>query len=217
EATGDEIDDEIREVFLEEFAEEIDNLDQLVPPWRAEPDNLERLRPIRRVFHTLKGSGRLVGARLLGEFSWKIENMLNRVLDGSRPATPAVIALVEQAQLALPQLHGALRGEGAVSVDLSAIERTADRVAAGEEARHAPGQPATTAGAPREVGGAVEAAGDDAIDQSDVPAEVEAGVQPADAPAEPAGTAAEAGGAAMSGGGGIPACVDPVLFEILDA
>src|SRR5690606_32335233 len=56
EATGDEIDDEIREVFLEEFAEEIDNLDQLLPLWRAQPDDLERLRPIRRVFHTLKGS-----------------------------------------------------------------------------------------------------------------------------------------------------------------
>src|SRR5690606_25898065 len=71
EAVGDEIDDEIREVFLEEFAEEIDNLDALLPPWREQPDDLERLRPIRRVFHTLKGSGRLVGARTLGEFSWK--------------------------------------------------------------------------------------------------------------------------------------------------
>src|SRR5690606_20469794 len=93
EATGDEIDDEIREVFLEEFAEEIDNLDQLLTLWRAQPDDLERLRPIRRVFHTLMGSGRLVGARTLGEFSRKIENMLNRVLDGSRPASPAVVAM----------------------------------------------------------------------------------------------------------------------------
>src|SRR5690606_26592451 len=80
EATGDEIDDEIREVFLEEFGEEIDNLDQMLPVWREKPEDMERLRPIRRVFHTLKGSGRLVGARALGEFSWKVENMLNRVL-----------------------------------------------------------------------------------------------------------------------------------------
>src|SRR5690606_12587809 len=60
EEVGDEIDDEIREVFLEEFAEEIDNLDRLLPLWRAHPEDLDRLRPIRRVFHTLKGSGRLV-------------------------------------------------------------------------------------------------------------------------------------------------------------
>src|SRR3546814_8652635 len=74
------------EVFLEEFGEEIDNLDRMLPVWRERPDDLERLRPIRRVFHTLKGSGRLVGARALGEFSRKVENMLNRVLDGTREA-----------------------------------------------------------------------------------------------------------------------------------
>src|SRR3546814_3295060 len=87
----------IREVFLEEFGEEIDNLDRMLPVWRERPDDLERLRPIRRVFHTLKGSGRLVGARALGEFSWKVENMLNRVLDGTREASPAVVAMVDQA------------------------------------------------------------------------------------------------------------------------
>ena len=96
EATGDEIDDEIREVFLEEFEEEISNLDELLPPWRDAPEDMEKLRPIRRVFHTLKGSGRLVGAKTLGEFSWKIENMLNRVLDGTRAASPAVVAMVDQ-------------------------------------------------------------------------------------------------------------------------
>src|SRR5690606_24172121 len=58
EATGDAIDDEIREIFLEEFEEEIGNLNSMLPEWQAAPDDLEKLRPIRRVFHTLKGSGR---------------------------------------------------------------------------------------------------------------------------------------------------------------
>ncbi len=133
EATGDEIDDEIREVFLEEFGEEIDNLDELLPVWRQKPDDMERLRPIRRVFHTLKGSGRLVGARTLGEFSWKIENMLNRVLDHTREASPAVVGLVDQAFYVLPQLLSALRGTGAVSADLEGMQAIADRVAEGEE------------------------------------------------------------------------------------
>ncbi len=66
-----DIDDDIRDVFLEEFDEELVNLGQLLPVWRAAPNNPEHLRPIRRVFHTLKGSGRLVGASVLGEFSWK--------------------------------------------------------------------------------------------------------------------------------------------------
>ncbi|MCW0394358.1 Sensor histidine kinase RcsC [Xanthomonas sacchari] len=129
-----EIDEEIRAVFLEEFDEELVNLGALLPAWRAAPAHTESLRPIRRVFHTLKGSGRLVGARVLGEFSWKIESMLNRVLDGSRPASPAVVAMVEQAYAVLPQLNAALRGNGTVQADLDAIQTVAERIAAGEEA-----------------------------------------------------------------------------------
>jgi chemosensory pili system protein ChpA (sensor histidine kinase/response regulator) len=128
-----DIDDEIREVFLEEFEEEIANLRQLLPAWRAQLDNLEQLRPIRRVFHTLKGSGRLVGAKVLGEFSWKIENMLNRVLDRTRPPSHAVAALLELACEALPELYAALRGQGAITADLAGLQDLADRLAAGEE------------------------------------------------------------------------------------
>lgn len=135
---GENIDQDIREVFIEEFDEELVNLGNLVPAWRIAPDNMDRLRPIRRVFHTLKGSGRLVGARTLGEFSWKIEGMLNRVLDGSRPASPAVVALVGQAYDVLPQLNAALRDGSRVTADLQAMQAIADRVAAGEETFHVP-------------------------------------------------------------------------------
>ena len=142
---ANEIDSDIREVFLEEFDEELANLGQLLPIWRAAPDSAENLRPIRRVFHTLKGSGRLVGARTLGEFSWKIEGMLNRVLDGSRPASPAVVAMVEQAYEVLPQLNAALRGTGRVQADLLAIQGVADRIGSGEEAWYVPVAPAVAA------------------------------------------------------------------------
>ncbi len=143
---GEDIDQDIRDVFIEEFDEELENLGKLLPAWRAAPANMERLRPVRRVFHTLKGSGRLVGARTLGEFSWKIESMLNRVLDGSRPASPAVLALVGQAYDVLPELNAALRGSGSIHSDLLAIQDVADRVAAGEEAFYVAG--ASEAAAP---------------------------------------------------------------------
>ncbi|TYT23097.1 response regulator [Luteimonas viscosa] len=133
ESVGEEIDEEIREVFLEEFAEEIDNLDGLLPQWRAAPADMEKLRPIRRVFHTLKGSGRLVGARVLGEFSWKIENMLNRVLDGSRPPSAAVVAMVDRAFYTLPELQAALRGESSLVTDLQPLQDAAERIAGGDE------------------------------------------------------------------------------------
>ena len=154
---GENIDQDIRDVFIEEFDEELVNLGNLLPVWRAAPDNLDRLRPIRRVFHTLKGSGRLVGARTLGEFSWKIEGMLNRVLDGTRPASPAVVAMVTQAFEVLPQLNAALRDGSRVHADLQAMQGIADRVAAGEETFHVPLQrPAAAPVAPVDAPAALE-------------------------------------------------------------
>ncbi|HEY5972615.1 MAG TPA: Hpt domain-containing protein, partial [Pseudoxanthomonas sp.] len=133
EMAANDIDDDIREVFMEEFDEEIVNLGQLLAAWSKAPNDLERLRSIRRVFHTLKGSGRLVGAKLLGEFSWKIENMLNRVLDGSRPPSGAVVSVLEHSTQVLPQLNAALRGQGEVHADLAGLQDLSDRVASGEE------------------------------------------------------------------------------------
>ncbi|MGB3394418.1 MAG: Hpt domain-containing protein [Stenotrophomonas sp.] len=143
--SAEQVDQDIREVFIEEFDEELENLGRLLPIWRAAPDNVERLRPVRRVFHTLKGSGRLVGARTLGEFSWKIESMLNRVLDGSRRASPAVVAMVNQAFEVLPQFNAALRGSGHIHSDVLGMQDVADRIAAGEEAFYVAGEVAAAA------------------------------------------------------------------------
>lgn len=129
---AEDIDEEIREVFVEEVQEEIDNLRQLLPAWQASPEDVEALKPIRRVFHTLKGSGRLVGAMVLGEFAWKIESMLNRVLDKTIPPRPEVLSLVAEARDVLPHLLAALRGEAGHYADLEGIEQAADALAAGQ-------------------------------------------------------------------------------------
>ncbi|WP_460732229.1 Hpt domain-containing protein, partial [Lysobacter tyrosinilyticus] len=203
---SDDIDDEIREVFLEELQEEIANLGELLTPWRATPDDAERMRPIRRVFHTLKGSGRLVGAKTLGEFSWKVENMLNRVLDGTRPASPAVVALVGHAYEALPQLHAALRGEAAITADLAGIEAVADRLAAGEEAIFTP----RAAAAPQPVVEPVPELADAAvvaINVGDLHPEL------AEATYDEVATAPVRAEPAVIPG--VPASVDAVLLEIL--
>ena len=133
-SASDEIDAEIREVFVEEVQEEIENLNRNLPLWQSDVNDFERLKPIRRSFHTLKGSGRLVGALALGDFSWKVENMLNRVLDKTIPPSAAVQTLTGQAIGVLPELLAALRGEGAPKSDIGAIMSAAERLAAGEEA-----------------------------------------------------------------------------------
>jgi len=132
--TVDGIDDEIREIFLEETEEEIGNLRAALGHWLADPERSDALVPIRRSFHTLKGSGRLVGARLLGEFAWKVENMLNRVLDGTIGPHEGVQALVRHAVDALPQLKAALEGDATPAAPIAAIMETADRLAMGDVA-----------------------------------------------------------------------------------
>jgi chemosensory pili system protein ChpA (sensor histidine kinase/response regulator) len=130
------IDDDIRDIFLEEMQEEIDNLHAARKHWLADAQQLDALTPIRRSFHTLKGSGRLVGAALLGEFAWKVENMLNRVLDQSIPPSEGVQDVVSAAIDALPQLRAALLGEGAVTAPVAAIMEIAERLSSGQaEAR----------------------------------------------------------------------------------
>ncbi|MBL0027741.1 MAG: Hpt domain-containing protein [Rhodanobacteraceae bacterium] len=138
---SDDIDEEIREVFLEEVQEEVENLNRSLPDWKNNTADFERLKPVRRSFHTMKGSGRLVGAMALGEFSWKVENMLNRVLDKSIAISPAVIDLLEQAVAALPALLAALRGEQLRGVDIPQIIEVAEKLSAGEEAWVRPAEP----------------------------------------------------------------------------
>lgn len=126
------IDDDIRDIFLEEMQEEIDNLHAARKTWLADPQQIDSLTSIRRSFHTLKGSGRLVGATMLGEFAWKVENMLNRVLDQSIPPSQGVQEVVSAAIDALPQLRTALTGDGLVTAPLTAIMEISERLSAGQ-------------------------------------------------------------------------------------
>ena len=82
-ADEEPIDEELMEVFIEEVGEVLETIAEYFPQWCADTDNKEALSEIRRAFHTLKGSGRMVRALVIGELGWSIENLLNRVLDRS--------------------------------------------------------------------------------------------------------------------------------------
>ncbi|WP_223570386.1 Hpt domain-containing protein [Pseudomonas sp. BF-R-26] len=98
------VDDELREVFLEETDEVLEILEEYLPRWSANPDSTSVLSELRRAFHTLKGSGRMVRALVLGELAWAVENLLNRVLEHSVAPGPAVQQLVGDALKLMPDL-----------------------------------------------------------------------------------------------------------------
>lgn len=129
---ADEIDPEIREIFVEEAREVAELLDQTVPGWARQPERHEALVTIRRAFHTLKGSGRMVGASAIGEFGWAIERLLNRCIEGAVPLSPPVIDLVVAAQALLPALIEGFQRAEAPPDALAALVTRADTLAEGQ-------------------------------------------------------------------------------------
>lgn len=103
------IDDEIIEIFVEEADEVLATLDEYMPRWAANMADEDAIITIRRAFHTLKGSGRMVDAQDIGELAWSIENLLNRVLDRTVTAQPPQVQLIEQVLKVIPGLVDAFK------------------------------------------------------------------------------------------------------------
>ena len=78
-----EQDAEILEIFIEELDEIFAELEPLLVKWMEQPHQQDVLTDVRRHFHTLKGSGRMVGAKSSGELAWTVEDTLNRVISGT--------------------------------------------------------------------------------------------------------------------------------------
>ncbi|MGY2289167.1 Hpt domain-containing protein [Pseudomonas sp. SDO528_S397] len=98
------VDDELRDVFLEETAEVLDVLHRYLPGGAASLEDKAALGELRRAFHTLKGSGRMVRAQVLAELAWAVENLLNRVLERSVKPGPDGLAVLDEAVALLPDL-----------------------------------------------------------------------------------------------------------------
>jgi chemosensory pili system protein ChpA (sensor histidine kinase/response regulator) len=125
------IDEEILEIFLEEVVEVLGNLDAALPKWSAQPGDTESLAEIRRAYHTLKGSGRMVGAAVLGELAWSVENMLNRVMDGTIEASRPIIDLTEKVRGLIPELREAFAEGRDPATDVTPWMERADVLASG--------------------------------------------------------------------------------------
>jgi chemosensory pili system protein ChpA (sensor histidine kinase/response regulator) len=125
-------DPELVEVFIEEAKEELENIQARLPLWIENTENSEALIAVRRSFHTLKGSGRMVGAQLLGEFAWSIENLLNRIINQTLATSPAMLEFISEAAGAMPALVEQLEIGIAPRVDIHALMKRAQAFAGGE-------------------------------------------------------------------------------------
>jgi chemosensory pili system protein ChpA (sensor histidine kinase/response regulator) len=134
------VDAELLGVFLEEAGEVLGSIEGELARSRAQPQDLELLATIRRGFHTLKGSGRMVGLMDLGEVAWEVEQVMNRWLQKNWPASAELHELIAQARGAFSGWIAQLR-EGGLQAEIDArdIVAMAVQLRAAETAGAAPG------------------------------------------------------------------------------
>ncbi|MEJ5989692.1 Hpt domain-containing protein [Ramlibacter sp. PS3R-8] len=116
----DDGEEELRDIFLEEAREVVVNGLAALEALAQEPGNLADLTTLRRAFHTLKGSSRMVGLNEFGEAAWSLEQVLNTWLADQKEATDDLRALSTQA----------LKGFGRWIEDIDARDDAAWRPAA---------------------------------------------------------------------------------------
>ncbi|MEX0900660.1 MAG: Hpt domain-containing protein [Gammaproteobacteria bacterium] len=122
---GEDSDPALLEIYLEEARECVATARTQFEQWRAQPDDAGTRVDLQRAFHTLKGSGRMVGALRTAEFSRSFEEVLERVEAESAPVTPGIVDLVGAALSVLPALLEQIESGREVGVPLVPLQKTA--------------------------------------------------------------------------------------------
>ncbi|MDP4547756.1 Hpt domain-containing protein [Marinobacter sp. MDS2] len=128
----DLIDDEILEIFIEEAGEVLETINEYLPMLLRQYDDRSALAEVRRAFHTLKGSGRMVGAGVISELSWSVENMLNRIIEGSIFMNDDLAQLLQDVTDVIPTLVSDFEQRIDARVDTAPLEARAQALASGE-------------------------------------------------------------------------------------
>ena len=147
-------DDEMREVFLEEAREVLHDAGVATADLAHAPSDLALLTTVRRAFHTLKGSSRMVGLKEFGEAAWACEQMYNTQLADHRAAGPELIDFTNGVLARLGDWVADIAAHRDTARTAAAIKAAAQRLAAGEAAL-----PLVTAPAPLSEAEALSAFG----------------------------------------------------------
>jgi len=162
-ASTESVDSELLSVYLEEANEVLAAVAGNLALLRQRTTDASVLTAIRRGFHTLKGSGRMVGLTRLGDVAWLVEKTLNQWLQEELPASDELLQMIEAAQRYFSEAVANLKAGAPVPGDAALralVEGVRSRLpAAGMEAQGPLAQSpdaGVSAGAVVEVAGAVE-------------------------------------------------------------
>jgi chemosensory pili system protein ChpA (sensor histidine kinase/response regulator) len=142
-------DTELLAIFLEEARDVLTTISHNLDVLRQKPDDGAALGILRRAFHTLKGSGRMVGLTHLGEAAWCAERTLNDWIQRGCAVTPELVDFLQAAHGCQADCVDQLARDGRALVHADEIARWAERVkgAPGPEPSAPAQQPQADAGA----------------------------------------------------------------------
>ncbi|MHB1237948.1 MAG: Hpt domain-containing protein [Gallionella sp.] len=170
---------ELMEIFLEEANEVLATMGEASEVCQNNPDDQESMTVIRRGFHTLKGSGRMVGLNDLGETAWRLEQLMNTWLGEKKPASNDLLHLVGRARGVFQDWVDALQANQTISLPVTALLDAVDRLAQGQPLDAAPVPVAVVDESVAPVDSAIEVAMPDvwAEAESAIDNEIEPGIE----------------------------------------
>ena len=124
-------DAELLEIFLEEAKEVLGIMRDNVEISQLHPEDLEPLITMRRGFHTLKGSGRMVGLMELGEVAWACERALQKSVQDRKPASDNLLRFIVDAVHAFSGWVADLEKQGYTSIEASELVERARQIESG--------------------------------------------------------------------------------------
>ena len=122
---------ELMDIFMTEAEEVLASIAQHAVLSSQAPSDGEHLATLRRGFHTLKGSGRMVGLADFGEAGWAMEQVMNLWLSDERPGTEALYSLIDRAHALMSAWLVAMRAGASGAVDASSLVSAAARMCEG--------------------------------------------------------------------------------------
>jgi chemosensory pili system protein ChpA (sensor histidine kinase/response regulator) len=120
-ATVAHSEDDLYGIFLEEAHAVLADAEYLLHELEAQPSAMPVLTDLRRSFHTLKGSSRMVGFKAFGDAAWHVEQVVNNALARQAPASMDLIQFMRGAQEALSTWLSQL-DETLLNMDLEGLD-----------------------------------------------------------------------------------------------
>ncbi|MFC5520412.1 Hpt domain-containing protein [Polaromonas jejuensis] len=125
-ASADFEEDDLRDIFLEEAREVVGNGLDALATLQSDPRDVAQLTVLRRAFHTLKGSSRMVGLDQFGEAAWSLEQLLNSWLADQKNATDEFRTLCAEAMAGFADWIGDIAANQDASWSASAFCSSAE-------------------------------------------------------------------------------------------